>query len=291
MGFRDPVGEAIGVLHPGLMGSAIAACFRHAGHEVVWVPSGRSDETARRADEAGLARAKDLDDLVARCRVILSVCPPHAATDVANRLAATGLLEGHLFVDANAISPNTARQVAKIVEARGASYVDGGIIGNPPPSEGGTRIYLSGEEAPVVAGLLEGNRVAGVDAVVMSAPPPAASALKMSYAAWTKGAAALVLAVRAMARHEGVEDELVGEWRQSVPALEPTFERAIQSAMTKGWRFVGEMEEIAATLRAADLPDGSGRAAAEIFRRSPHLRPSGVLSQDASVVIDALLSD
>ncbi len=280
---------AIGILHPGTMGGAIAAHLHRAGHEVVWLPLGRSEESARRADEAGLTRARDLGHLVDSCRVIFSICPPHAAFDVAGQVAATGWLGGRLFVDANAVSPDTARRVAVIVEGQGASYVDGGIIGNPPPSEGGTRVYLAGREAPVVADLL-GDDDAGVDAVVMSGPAPAASALKMSYAAWTKETAALVLAIRAVARHEGVEEELVTEWHRSVPALEARFERAIQSAMTKGWRFVGEMEEIAATFAAADLPDGFGRAAAEIFRRSPRLRPSGVAARDAAAVLDALLS-
>jgi 3-hydroxyisobutyrate dehydrogenase-like beta-hydroxyacid dehydrogenase len=291
MSLKDQEAESIGILHPGLMGSAIAAHLRPACHRVVWLPSGRSQETARRADEAGLTRASDLGDLVNSCRVILSICPPHAAFDVAGQVAATGSLDGRIFVDANAISPNTARRVAIIVEEQGASYVDAGIIGNPPPSEGGTRVYLSGKDAPVVAGLLGDNEDTGVDVVVMSGSPPAASALKMSYAAWTKGTAALVLAIRAVARHEGVEDELISEWRQSIPSLEPRFERAIQSAITKGWRFAGEMDEIAATFAATDLPDGFGRAAAEIFRRSPHLRPSGVPARDTSVVLDALLSD
>jgi hypothetical protein len=185
---------------------------------------------------------------------------------VAGQVAAASPLDGLVFVDANAISPDSARQVAGAVEAHGASYVDGGIIGGPPPSPGGTRVYLSGRDAPLVAGLFGDDPESGLDTVVMSGPPPAASALKMSYAAWTKGTAALVLAVRATARREGVEEELVG------------------------WRFVGEMEEIAATFRGAGLPDGFAVAAAEMYRRSPRRPQDGGPPPDASLVLDTLSS-
>jgi hypothetical protein len=142
----------------------------------------------------------------------------------------------------------------------------------------------------LVAGLFGDDPESGLDTVVMSGPPPAASALKMSYAAWTKGTAALVLAVRATARREGVEEELVAEWGRSVPGLEATFEGAIRSAVTKGWRFVGEMEEIAATFRGAGLPDGFAVAAAEMYRRSPRRPQDGGPPPDASLVLDTLSS-
>ena len=89
----------------------------------------------------------------------------------------------------------------------------------------------------------------------------------MAYAAWTKGSAALLLAARAVARAEGVEDVLVEEWALSLPQLEPDYARAGRSAAAKGWRWIGEMEEIAATFAAAGEPDGFHLAAAEVFRR------------------------
>ena len=95
-----------------------------------------------------------------------------------------------------------------------------------------------------------------------------ASALKMAYASWTKGTAALLLAIREVARSEGVEEALLAEWRESIPELEARLASAERSAAAKGWRWVAEMEEIAATFEAAGAPPGFHQAAADVFRRS-----------------------
>jgi 3-hydroxyisobutyrate dehydrogenase-like beta-hydroxyacid dehydrogenase len=245
----------VGLLHPGEMGSAVGAVLRSRGHEVLWASEGRSDDTARRAAEAALEDAGSVAELARRSDVILSICPPHAALDVAGSVAG---FDG-IYVDANAISPETSREVA----ARVPRYVDGGIIGGPPREPGDTRLYLSGEDAPRVAELFEGS---ALEPVVLSGPVGTASAMKMVYAAWSKGSAALLLAVRATAHAEGVEGALAEEWARSIPGLEERWQRAVRSANKKGWRWVGEMEEIAATFAAAGQPDGFHRAAAEVFR-------------------------
>ncbi len=131
---------------------------------------------------------------------------------------------------------------------------------------GTSRLYLSGADAPFVADLFAGTIV---DARVVSENLGAASALKMAFAAWTKGTSALLLAVRAVARAEGVEETLLEEWQLSLPHLPEQSIAAARSALGKGWRWVGEMDEIAGTFSAAGLPDGFHRAAAEIYRRSP----------------------
>ena len=151
--------------------------------------------------------------------MIVSLCPPHAAVEVARPLAS---FDG-IYVDANAISPATARAVAGLVRR----YVDGGVVGPPPRSPGTTRLYLSGPEAAPVAGLFAGTTV---EPVVVSAEPTAASAVKMAYAAWSKGTAALLLAIRALARAEGVEDALLAEWARSLPELLDRSEAAARSA-------------------------------------------------------------
>src|SRR5438445_7962958 len=92
----------------------------------------------------------------------------------------------------------------------------------------------------------------------------------MAYAAWTKGTSALLLSVRALARAEGVEETLLDEWRLSLPQLPEQSIAAAHSALGKGWRWLGEMEQIAETLAAVGLPEGFHRAAAEIYGRSPH---------------------
>jgi len=277
----------IGLLHPGEMGAAVGRCLVRAGHAVLWSPDGRSGATTARAGAAGLTAAEGLADLVRRADVIMSVCPPHAALDVARQVAGSGAQEagfGGIFVDANAISPDTARKVAAIVEAGGAGYVDGGIIGAPPAAAGHTRLYLSGPQAGQVRQLFEGTaldtRIVGRDA-----PVGAASAVKMAYASWTKGTAALLLAARGLARAEGVEDVLLAEWALSQPGLADRSAQAAGSAAVKGWRWIAEMEEIAAAMGAAGLPEGFHQAAAEIYRRSPD---RGANSPDA--VLAALLS-
>ena len=244
----------IGLLHPGEMGSAVGEVLRSAGHTVLWASEGRSAETVARA--AGFEDAGTTSELARRSEVILSVCPPHAALDVARSV--TGF-EG-VYVDANAVSPATAREVG---DAVAGSFVDGGIIGPPPREPGSTRLYLAGSEAQTVAGLFDGT---ALDARVLPGAPGTASALKMAYAAWTKGTAAMLLAIRELARAEEVEPALLEEWRLSQPELIERSASAARSAERKGWRWVGEMEEIAAAFAAAGLADGFHRAAAEVFR-------------------------
>jgi 3-hydroxyisobutyrate dehydrogenase-like beta-hydroxyacid dehydrogenase len=254
----------IGVLHPGEMGEAIGAVLRCAGHDVVWASAGRSSATAQRAEAAGFDDAGTVAELCGRAALILSVCPPHAALDVAREAAGFG----GVFVDANAVSPSTSRAVGDVIANAGGTYVDGGIVGSPPTAAGTTRLYLSGADAHGVAELFAGTIV---DARVLSGRIGDASAMKMIYAAWTKGAAALLLDVRALARETGLEDELLADWNESLPHLPGMSLQAARSAAAKGWRWTAEMEEIAATFAAAGLPDGFHLAAAELFRRSPRL--------------------
>ncbi len=250
----------IGLLHPGEMGSAVGQCLATVGYEVLWVPEGRSAETAARAGAAGLTATGDLADLVRRADVVLSIAPPHEAVGIARQVAGFG----GVYVDANAISPATAREVAGMVEGYGAAYVDGGIIGTPPVAPGFIRLYLSGTRAEEVRVLFDGTAVA---ARVVGGEVGAASAVKMAYASWTKGSAALLLAARALAQAEGVEDTLLAEWHLSQPGLEERAVRAAGSATAKGWRWIAEMEEIAASMAADGLPAGFHQAAAEIYRR------------------------
>ena len=236
------------------MGSALGAALLAAGHDVLWASGGRSAETAQRARE--FSDAGDATALAQRVDVILSVCPPHAAEDV---LRSVPGFKG-VYVDANAVSPATVRGLA----AERPLLVDGGIIGASPREAGTTRLYLSGPEAASVARLFDGT---AVDARLLSTEIGDASALKMTYAAWSKGTAALLLAIRAVARSEGIEDRRLAEWSLSVPGLEARSESAARSAEAKGWRWVGEMEEIASTFGAAGEPEGFHQAAAEVFRR------------------------
>jgi 3-hydroxyisobutyrate dehydrogenase-like beta-hydroxyacid dehydrogenase len=249
----------IGLLHPGEMGAALGARLRERGHDVLWAGERRSAATRERAEAAGLRDAGSLAALRDDADLVVSVCPPHAALDVARAVAG---YRG-VFVDANAIAPATVEAVRRVVENGGGRLVDGGIVGPPPAREGTTRLYLSGAEAAGVAAAFEGTCV---EAPVLGPEPGTASALKMAYAAWTKGTAAMLLAISATARAAGVEDALLHEWRRSQPDVPDRLAAARDAAASKGWRWVGEMEEIAATFAAAGQPDGFHRAAAEVFR-------------------------
>jgi hypothetical protein len=231
----------VGLLHPGEMGAVVGACV---DGDVIWASEGRSDATRDRA--AAFRDAGSITALAGDADVILSICPPHAAVDVARSCAG---FDG-IYVDANAISPQRAEEIAALQPR----FVDGGIVGGPP-TEPGTTLYLSGGEAEAVSALFAGSPLA--TRIVSSA-----SAVKMAYAAWSKGTTAMLLAIRDVARANGVEDE----WQLAAPDLAAQLPRAEASAAKKGWRWIGEMEEIADTFAAAGQPEGFHRAAAEVYR-------------------------
>src|ERR1700761_7166818 len=265
-------GTTIGLLHPGEMGSAVGRCLVEQGHTVLWVPQGRGPATAHRAAAAGLTEAASLDDLTGRSEVILSVCPPHAARAVAESVIGAQGGFGGRYVDANAVAPQTVRTLAELVSKAGAGFTDGGIIGLPPEpgSASGPGFYLSGDGAAEVVTLFDGTPIR---AEVVDGGVGAASAVKLAYAAWTKGSAALLLAARALARAERVEGTLMAEWGVSQPGLGQRRGAAARSAAAKGWRWDAEMTEIAAAMTDAGLPDGFHQAAAEVFPGAPRAGP------------------
>ncbi len=256
------------LLHPGAMGASIGAALVGNGHHTAWIPDGRSAATRMRAAQAGLQSTASLADGVAQAQGVISVCPPEAALEVARGVSEAGF--GGIYVDGNAIAPATAEQIEKLF---GARYVDGGIIGPPAWREGATRFYLSGARADEIAALFLGSLV---DARPLRAEPAAAntaaSALKMAYAAFTKGSSALLLGVRALADRHGLTDELLAEWDTSQPGLRQRSAGTARSTSQKAWRFAGEMREIASAFDAAGLPGGFHAAAAEIYERMAPLR-------------------
>jgi 3-hydroxyisobutyrate dehydrogenase-like beta-hydroxyacid dehydrogenase len=275
----------IGLLHPGEMGAAVGGCLTRRGLPVLWASAGRSPASTARAVGAGLRNASTAAELARQADAILSICPPHSALEVARSVAG---FRG-IYLDANAVSPATAREVARIVETGGAAYVDGGIIGAPPRSPGDSRLYLSGPRAAEISELFAGTPL---EAHVIGDGIGQASALKMAYAAWTKGTAALLLAIRALARAENVEEPLLAEWHQSQPTLPPRSWAAARSATVKGWRWVAEMQEIAATMTARGLPDGFHQAAATIYNHIPHATtPAADDESSLNTVIEALLAN
>ena len=252
----------VGILHPGNMGISIAASVQNSGNTVYWASEGRSDQTRARAEKYGLINAGSLANLCNTCETIISVCPPHAAEEVASQVLATGF-RGH-YIDANAISPQRVWRIGQAMEEAGATFVDGGIIGGPAWQPGTTWLHLSGEKAGEAAarfsaGPLETN--------VLGNEIGKASALKMCYAAYTKGSTALLCAILAAAEALDVRAELARQWSQDGSDFAARTDEKVVRVTAKAWRFAGEMEEIAATLSDVDVPGDFHLAAADIYRR------------------------
>ncbi len=244
------------LLHPGAMGAAVGRQAVSAGNTVLWVGAGRSDATRRRAADAGLAERPDLAAALAESEIVLSICPPAYAEDVAREVAGfTGV-----YVEANAIAPERSQRIASLLPD--ARVVDGGIIGGPPQRPGATRLYLSGDTA-VVPELFAGT---ALDTVVLPGDVGVASALKIAYASYQKTTWALAAVSHALAAAHGVGEYLMDEAERlhARPLLQTD---SYPDMAARGWRWAPEMLEAAATLRAAGLPDGLATGSAEAMRR------------------------
>jgi 3-hydroxyisobutyrate dehydrogenase-like beta-hydroxyacid dehydrogenase len=277
--------STIGILHPGEMGVSLAAAARHGGHDVLWASGGRSSATAARALEHGLVDAVDLGGLCTRCDLIVSICPPHAAEEVAAAVVAGGFRG--VFVDANAIAPARMRRIAAALVAAGIEVVDGGVIGGPAWTPGSTWLYLAGARAGEVAAAFGAGPLA---TEVLGPEVGTASALKMCYAATTKGTTALLAAVLGSAERLGVRAALEAQWNRDEPGSAERSTERVRRSTRKAWRFAGEMDEIAATFDAAGLPPGFHAAAADLYRRlAPFKGTPGLPELEA--VLAALLED
>lgn len=250
--------STVAVVATGEMGAGLAAGLRGGGGRVVTSLEGRSAATRRRAAEAG-AEDVPLAEAVAKADVFVSVLPPARAVELAATVA--GALRSRpsplLYLDANAIAPATALRVRELVEAAGARFVDGGIIGVPPSP----LVYVSGPAAPDAIDLLPGVRLRD-----LGPEPVRASALKMCYAAFTKGTTALATELLVAARRLGVATELAAELESSAPDLRAIAGRSVPRMPAKAYRWIGEMEEIAATFEAVGLTPRTLLGASDVYR-------------------------
>jgi len=275
--------KTVALLHPGNMGVTVGAAAATSGARVIWSSHQRSKATQDRARQARLVDVENLANTVRASDVVLAVCPPHAALELAQSVAEHNF--SGIYVDANAVSRATAEQIGETVTKAGASFVDGGIIGPPVKRAGTTRLYLSGARASEVADLFSASML---DARTIGEKPGSASALKIAYGAWTKCSDALILAIRALAAMEGVDEALLEEWALSQPDLERRSIRAAAVATPKAWRYVGEMREIAATFEVAGLPTGFHDAAIDIYERLAPFKNCTDLPPAVTAVVDAL---
>jgi len=251
----------VGILHPGAMGVAISQSALDTGCAVFWASAGRRSSTRERAERAGLIDLVTVDRLCQECGVILSVCPPEFAADVAQRVAATGFTG--VFADLNALAHQRKAAFAATMRERRIRFADGGIIGLPTRTRGETTVFLSGEAANEVAACFATGAIA---ARVLGDDVGRASALKILFAAHNKGTIALFTSLYAAARHYGVLDELQGQFTQRGHNL-ATIETQIVRAAPKAWRWLAEMQEISAALEAVNMPGDFHRAAADVYAR------------------------
>jgi 3-hydroxyisobutyrate dehydrogenase-like beta-hydroxyacid dehydrogenase len=265
------------------MGISVAACALRSGQQVCYASEGRSQATRARATEHALRDLGTLTELCKTCSIIISICPPHAAEEVAAQVIANGF-QG-LYLDANAISPQKVQRMGEKLSEAGISFVDGGIIGGPAWTPGETWLYLSGKEADRIADCFFAGPL---EVSILGEQIGKASALKMCYAAYTKGTTALLSAILALAETSGVRTELSAQWERDEPGFSAQAERRARRVTARAWRFAGEMDEIAGTFESANLPGGFHRTAGEVYRRLEHFKDAKNLPE-LGVVLKTLL--
>jgi putative dehydrogenase len=236
----------IGVIAQGMMGSGVGRRLHESGAEVRTLLSGRSRASAERAKAAGMMPAANERELLSGADFFLSILPPGEAEPLARRLAPTlaALDRKPVYVDCNAVSPQTAIRIGEIITLAGVDFVDAGIIGGPPRPGYSPTIYASGPTARQTAVLCDWD----IDWRVIDGPIGAASALKMSYAGITKGTSAIASAMLLGAARFGCSEALIAELTESQPEMLARFREGIPRMYDKAYRWVAEMEEISAFL-------------------------------------------
>ena len=256
--------KKIGILSPGEMGGAVGRELSRNGLKVFTCLAGRSPRTREVAQDGGFLDLPDFTAFVGECDLILSILVPAEAPGAAAAIAAAIQTSGDdvVFADCNAVSPGTVRAMASTIEAAGGTFVDAGIIGGPPRPDYSPAFYACGPGADRLAEL-DGR---GIRVVDLGGEPGRASALKMTYAAMTKGTAALRAALLVAAYRLGVYDPLCDELQESQPAAFGQMENSMRRLPTVAQRWIGEMEEIAATFEAVGVTPDFHRGAADVFR-------------------------
>ena len=262
----------VGVVGSGAMGSALGARFRDGGQRVVTALVGRSPRSRRLAAKAGLEDVGSLAALLREAEIVLSVVPPDAASDVAAAIASDAVGARPLVADLNAVSPKTMEGVEAVLSAAGLDVVDGSISGPPPVRAGTTRVYLSGARAAEIAAL----PVEGLELVLVGDAIGLASAVKMCTASVYKGRVALLTQALRTAHRYGVVDHVLDDLAATGVADPARTGATIGRASAKAWRYVTEMEEIAATQDSAGLTPDLFQALAAVYADLARRAAAGV---------------
>ncbi|MGH3674014.1 MAG: DUF1932 domain-containing protein, partial [Pseudonocardiaceae bacterium] len=239
----------VGLLHPGRMGAGIAAQIVANGHTVLWCPDGRSPATQHRAEDAGLSPVP-LEQLRADSEIVLSICPPAVAEEIATTVAGSGF--GGIYVEANAISPARMHRIANRLTEAGATVIDGCIFGPPPGGQPPARLYLAGTPTASrrVADLFNGSLV---EPVLLGEHPGQASALKMAFASFQRTSRTAAALAHALADDHGITKALLIE-AQRMPHDILANRDFLPSVAARAWRWAPEMHEVANALGARRLP-------------------------------------
>jgi 3-hydroxyisobutyrate dehydrogenase-like beta-hydroxyacid dehydrogenase len=279
--------RAVGILSPGDMGAAIGRMLHDGGVDVVTCLAGRGDLTRLRATEAGIRDVPDVDALVADVDLLLSVLVPAEALPVAERVSEAMHRTGArpVYADLNAIAPQTVARINRLVTGAGASFIDGGIIGGPPRVGSSTRIYCSGPDTTP----LEALAVYGLNVPRVGPEIGQASGLKMVYAASTKGTTALWTELLVAARALGLDGALLAEFGMSRSDVARQHMGSIPSMPRRARRWVGEMEEIAATFEALGLTPRMLQGAADMYRFIGETSLADQTSREPDPSLDAIL--
>lgn len=258
----DP--PTIALMSPGDMGHAVGALLRRHGLKVVTSLQGRSERTRALAEKSGFDIVADDRTLIEEADLLLSIMVPAAAEPFAKRMASVMKQTEHeiAYVDCNAIAPETTIRIGSLVEATGNVFIDAGIIGPPPrDSSHATRFYASGPQVSRFAEL--GNH--GLDIREIGETIGDASAVKMCYAALTKGTTALMTALSITAERLGISDALRTEFELSQAMMLKRMRGHVPGMIPKAHRWVGEMEEIAKTFNAAGVTPKIFEGAAAVY--------------------------
>jgi 3-hydroxyisobutyrate dehydrogenase-like beta-hydroxyacid dehydrogenase len=279
----------IGIISPGDMGSAIGRMLRAHGIDAITCLEGRGALTRLRAKEAGLREVGGFDELVREAGLVLSVLVPAEAVGTAERLATSIRRTGArpVVADCNAVSPATVARIARLITDSGAPFVDAGIIGPPPqPGRNATRIYCSGPDCDPLLALNE----SGLEVRQVGSAIGQASGLKMVYAASTKGTTALWTELLVATRALGLDDALAAEFALSRSEVAQRLIGQIPGMPRRARRWVGEMEEIAATFAELGLTPRMLLGAADMYRFVGETSLADQTSRAPDPSLDAILA-
>lgn len=255
--------KTIAILSPGDMGHGVGRALAAAGHRVTTCLEGRSERTRQLAAAASIQDRPSLGLMLQETDLVLSILPPAAAPETAKAVAAAMTETGATppFIDCNAVSPETVQRIGDALACAGAPFIDGGIIGLAPGRGPATRFYVSGPDC----GPAEWLACDGIEVKPVGAEIGRASAMKMCYAALTKGTFTLHAAVLVAAEALGLSDELRAEFEFSQAETLARMQAMVPRLPADSARWIGEMEEIAKTFAAAGVTPDFHNGAAAVF--------------------------